>query len=149
MKRLLHWFHHHWTCIKRSVRWGRRMYSNQDWDYSFLMQVMEWKLKEMEDLFRGPDAMHVGAELDAKHLMILRNLLTRIREDSYSTPWEGWYDEMLDQTGDGLGFLQRVQGTERWLKKMKRASKREDELRRYDLELFCKLFRKHLFEFWD
>jgi hypothetical protein len=145
MERLIHWFHHHWTCIKRSVRWGRRMYSNHDWDYHFLLQVMEWKLKEMEDLFRGPDAMHVGSELDAKHLMILRNLLTRIRKDEYQTPWDSWFDEWLDQNEDQP--CSRM--SESTSIKLRRAVKREEELKRYDLELFCRLFHKHLFSFWD
>lgn len=145
-----HWLDQQFTNMKRSVKWAVKMYSNQEWDYHYLLDVMEWKLKEMEDHFQGPHSMHIGAETRAKKMLIMRHLLTRIKEDDYSTPWDSWFEEwnqdwFASQTEGKL----TIQMSGPVGKKLSRASKRQEELKKADLELFCCMFRKHLFTFWD
>lgn len=63
-------------------RWLPLIWRDRDWDWVFLAQVMEFKLRRMahhENFF----GHHVGSKLDARRQLICAELLKRLMDDDY------------------------------------------------------------------
>lgn len=70
--------------IRNIIRWTPVIWFDEDFDWSNLAEVMEFKLRLMEKEFRER-GHHVGSDLDAKRCRICSDLLKRLIEDKY---WE-------------------------------------------------------------
>jgi hypothetical protein len=52
------WFYHLPNRIRRSISWAIFMWSNEDWDYHYLYQVLSKKLKDMEKQLKKGWGIH-------------------------------------------------------------------------------------------
>ena len=68
--------------IKNIIKWTPVIWRDRDWDYYFLFVIMEFKLKQMEKLFRNY-GMGLHSVRDADRMKICRLLIERINEDNY------------------------------------------------------------------
>lgn len=63
-------------------KWLPIVWRDRDWDWAYLFEAMEFKLRNMSALFKKY-GHHVGSEKDAKRMLICAELLKRLREEDY------------------------------------------------------------------
>ncbi len=68
--------------VRNVVRWFPVVWRDRDFDYSYLLEVMEFKFRSMADSFEKY-SMHVGSEQDVRQLRVCAELCKRLREDEY------------------------------------------------------------------
>lgn len=68
--------------VKNLVRWFPIIWQDRDFDYYYLLMLMETKLKHMHKDMEN--SYHVGAERDAKDMQECIDIIHRIRTDSYT-----------------------------------------------------------------
>ena len=67
--------------IKNIIRWTPVIWGDYDFDYNFLVKIMEWKLHKMSNYFKDNGHL-VGSKKAAKEMLICSELLKRINEDN-------------------------------------------------------------------
>jgi hypothetical protein len=71
-----------WYGIANIICWIPVIWSDRDYDWAFLAQIMEYKLRRMSKLFeRGH---HVLAHRDSRRMLICAELLKRLHSESYA-----------------------------------------------------------------
>lgn len=63
-------------------RWSKVIWFDSDYDWEYLAEVMEYKLRRMSKGFKE-HGHHVNADLDAHRMLVCAELLKRLREDEY------------------------------------------------------------------
>lgn len=119
------------------------MWHYRRWDYSGLLHFMETCARDMSKAHTTGNL--VRSEQTAKELLIVAELVKRIREDEYVFN-KGRYEH----TGKGILGMEFVQ-KEHQLPKNKAKSfyKLVDSNRKADLELLTKILKRKLLTFWD
>ena len=111
--------------IKHGIRnlwtWKDVVWNDYDFDWEPLARVIVFKLRRMEPVMRG--GMHVNGERHAREIAICAALLERVMKDEYFT------DALARGSVD--------------------AYKKADAQAKADLELFGKMFTRHLRSWWD
>lgn len=67
--------------LRNLIRWFPIIWFDRDFDWDFLAQIMEFKLRRMALIF--DKGYHVGSENDARQCRICAELLKRMTEDNY------------------------------------------------------------------
>lgn len=80
--------------IKRIWDFAPIAYKDQDWDHTFLYDLLIFKLNRMEKFFNSGNAMCSGNERRAKQMRYAIFLLKRIKEDRYH---EDEYDALEEK----------------------------------------------------
>jgi hypothetical protein len=70
--------------IANVIRWAPVIWYDADFDWDYLANVMEYKLRRMANWF-DEWGNHVNAEHDARQMRVCAELLKRLRDDDY---WE-------------------------------------------------------------
>jgi hypothetical protein len=73
-----------WRGIKNIIRWTPIIWDDQDWDWAYLSDIMEYKLRRMSKQFRKDSSWCYGANRDSRDTLICAELLKRIRTDDDS-----------------------------------------------------------------
>lgn len=80
---------HPWYCLKRGIRnlciWFPIIWSNDSWDYLFLIDMMDKQLSEMEKFWHSYSPVVMKKNHIAKRITWIRKLQKMWREDYYST----------------------------------------------------------------
>lgn len=83
-----HIIFHPWYSLKRGVRnlvkWFPIIWGNDCWDYSFLCNLMDKQLKEMENFFYSEDTHIMSAKRYGRQIRWTRKLMNMWREEYYS-----------------------------------------------------------------
>lgn len=77
-----HLWHDLTNGIANLVRWFPLVWRDRDWDWSYMAQMMEYKLNRMSDTF-SKYGHHKNNKLDAKRCRICAILLRRLLDDEY------------------------------------------------------------------
>ena len=123
--------------IKVVIQWLPIIWNNFDFDWCYLIEVFQHKLKLMEKFYKSDNTVCVDAERHTKSIKICRILCDRLIADDYMDCL-GLEFTKFDKTGqqNNLGICSD------WLSY-------DDYMQKQDLELLCKLIRKNLFSWWD
>ena len=69
--------------IKAVFSVSRMMWGNYEWDYTFFLKFLLWKLKRMEAFFMGPDTHILNAEKYGKQIReVINNIEINIQQIS-------------------------------------------------------------------
>ncbi len=68
--------------IANIFRWAPIIWFDQDWDWSYLATIMEYKLRRSAHL-EETTGHHVGSLRDARNMRTCAELLHRLQEDNY------------------------------------------------------------------
>jgi hypothetical protein len=135
-----------WSClrdvvhgVKRLWIWKDVVWNDYDCDWEPLAQVIVFKLRRMEPVMRNGHLMN--GERHAREIAICRTLLERIVKDAYLDDAMRWAE--LPE----LSLSRKLNDDER--RRFMAATKKADEQSKADLELFGKMFTKHLRSWWD
>lgn len=115
--------------LKNLIDFAPVVYQDRDFDWAYLIQLMEFKLEKMRK-FHKTEAHYVGTERNVKRLAVMVELCKRIRLKDYS-------EEEFNKRGFGdKDHIDRTYARETYMEKQ-------------DMELFCTYFKKYLKHFWD
>ena len=115
--------------IKHILNWLPILWGDRDWDYDFLLRIMEFKLNRMANCIEKNNHLLYNDQY-VREMRVCATLLNRIREDKYC------YNERED--------LNRVD-KKSYLRVLRKAEKIKD----HDIELFFKLFKSQYRHWWD
>lgn len=146
--------------IYRLLYWLPIIWKDRWYDDSFFLKILEHKLLYNAVRFEKL-GLGVTSEDDAKRMRVAAALCKRIYEDNYTTPWD---EEAREDSRERFSYMRSnkverngvifytSQGYEpdpRRTKMSKWAFERKNQMRALDLEELLRIFRKHLFGWWD
>jgi hypothetical protein len=93
--------------IKNLIKWFPIIWKDHDFDEGYLLIIMRFKLKNMEEFFNSNQAFTVSAKRHVHEIMIVKNLIDRIHKNNYSSrQWPRTYEEyMINQDLEYLGLM--------------------------------------------
>jgi hypothetical protein len=152
-----HFFIHTWESIKRLVIWFPIIWETRDWDYGYLLEMMEFKMKRMYDALTGDSAMGIQSEDNMLALKRCINILYLLQEDRWEeATFQEHYknfpmkslEEMFEPSGDGTHHRMLPMTTaER--KSFRKAMKQSEKDHAKLVAEFGELFGKHYRTWWD
>lgn len=129
------------------------LWDDVDWDYNSLYKLMIFKMKRMESAIR--DGYNMKADNVADTVKEARLVLERVDNDDYWT-WEAYQDLLIpdeyleESTVDEKGRFRYVSNLpDEHDAEFRDLCKREEALKRQDLEHFGLLFKKYSRTWWD
>jgi hypothetical protein len=94
--------------LKRSIKnlwkWFPIIWRDRDWDYWYIYQIIEFKLRKQSKHIQTNDN-HTRAQKDAKDMLICANLINRVKEDYYNDEYMSYQESefnfipISDKTG--------------------------------------------------
>lgn len=153
MKRIISKIRNFFVNLRRSCKWFKRMWGNYDFDDSYLMQVIVWKMKDMLYQFDVVDSDIVDLR-NQEHLKdngyngdLIKSLEEcielgeRLIEDDYTI-----YPEVVDEWFATHGYLKKMPED---IRKLFMDACREADVRRSeDNEKFFDIMKKHHYGWW-
>jgi len=133
---------------KRLIRWIPFLWNNENWDFHYLIDVLEFKLQELEEAQRTDD-LHVGSEKRAREIRIVLEHIKRYKDiDKYTLDNDtdeflnNFYNEEIKE-GEYKGCFHHKHRDEKLYKKHMRVIQHQDQLEDWHFkEIFKKLSRK-------
>lgn len=156
---------HPWYCLKRGIRnifvWFPIIWGNNCWDYSFLCNLMNKQMKEMEDFFYSDNTHIINAKRYGRQIRWTRKLMDMWREEYYTMKSMDEYHRLYPKqnrwnfephTTDGYGIVTSyINGNKKSDEEKEVFGRLMDEGREKDEKVF-KLFIKNLSNlrgWWD
>lgn len=132
-----------WKFFRNLWLFRKALWNYRSWDYAGLLQFMETCGRDMSKAHTTGNL--VRSEQTAKELLIVAEIVKRLREDEYVFN-KGRYEH----TGNGILGMEFVQ-KEHQLPKNKAKSfyKLVDSNRKADLELLTKMMKRKLLTWWS
>lgn len=112
--------------IENIIKWLPIIWKDRDWDWAYLAEIMEFKLRNMAD-HNEKYSYHVGAEKEVRSMRVCAALLKRLRDDNV------YYDNAEAACGGMLGTG--------WADKV-------NELSKADSEYLFKVMNKRMRHWW-
>jgi hypothetical protein len=153
IRTLPNWWYHFQCGVRNLWAYRRIIWGQREWDYSSLLELMEFKMRRMGTGIRDAD-IHVGSQRTAKQLLVCAELCRRIRMDEY-------YGNLTGPTDFRSWFTPSEHGTYEWHSEtyrngvkmtdaeMRRYCKMAERNRKNDLDYLCRVMSKHFLEWWD
>lgn len=165
----------HYTCsflkdIVRGIKWGWFMRNNYDWDWTFLLQMLDKKLKQMEN-YHKKKGMSAHRYSYVRQIALTRKYLHRVLDSTTETEWLDlfkkrygdcdFYSEKTKTSIAGLSGNKMVKSEyskcKKNIKKQKQAEKTHRILQvrvipyfiEKEKKIFFKLMEKWIFYWWD
>jgi hypothetical protein len=113
-----------WVGPRNVIRYAPVIWLDQDWDYSYLLRIMEWKLRKMSDCLENGHLLH-GSRY-ARQTLIAATLCKRI------SGGEVYY-----------------KNAEVWPEKGKHQGRHVSSTQKQDQEMLGKLIGKYITHWWD
>jgi len=139
--------------IRNIIKWTPLLYKDRDWDHVYLMKIIQFKMSNMEKLFRK-HGHHVNSDRDAKEIRICITLLDKIIKDDYLKKEWTKFDEKWGELEFTKNELIRSKViTEEDNKQVRKETRRlydkEDSIRNQDMDLLFKIMRRKILGWWD
>ena len=130
--------------IERIIRWIPVIWKNREFDHVYFLQIIAFKLKQMEKFYRSKYAISADRKDCATKIHICRLLCNRLIEDEY-------YDMLQRKIEFHWGSSSQIKVLDEGcqLGICKDWVHYDDYMQKQDLEYLCKLLRKHLHSWWD
>lgn len=133
-----------WKFFRNLWLFRKALWNYRSWDYTGLLQFMETCARDMSKAHTIGGHL-VRSEQTAKELLIIAELVKRIREDEYVFN-KGRYEH----TGKGILGMEFIQKDHQLPKnKAKNFYKLVDSNRKADLELLTKMMKRKLLTWWS
>ena len=143
--------------IKNVIKWWPILKEDQDWDYSYLLKVIEFKLNNMATFFESDGAWTEGASDMAKEMRLCAHHLNRLIEDNFfdfDSLDEKWGKWNWDTSKEGAFSIKRPnvitdEDEIEFDKDIRKAFADEAESKQQTLNNFCQLLKDKIWNWWD
>jgi len=124
--RIPYWIRKPWYGVCNVIRWAPIIWVDFDWDYCFLLKIMEYKLRRMSSNLK--DGNTVNAARYARKALIAAELCKRIDDDRYYDTARKLYPRS-NQYNHQYEYTKSIQ--------------------KQDLDMLGRVFSKYLTHWWD
>ena len=132
--------------IKRVFKWLPVIWHDREFDHSYFLQILSFKLKLMEDFYHSKYAISADRKDCATKIHVCKLLCDRlITNDYYFTL--GRKIKMYPNNKGILQFEILEEGCQLGI--CKDLDHYESYMQKQDLKLLCKIIQKNLFSWWD
>lgn len=128
---MMDWWHDLKAGVRNVVRWLPVVWYDRDWDHSYLLRIMETKMRFMSIHMREYGQV-TSALRSSRRLAVCAELSRRIREDNY----------LENLTGKVVSQMRFTPEYQRWSKMAQRNQKK-------DMAYLFRMMDKHLLGWWD
>lgn len=80
--------------IYNLYRWFPIIWKDQDWDHSFIYEILKFKLKNQAEYIGGKDR-YVGAKRDAEIMMTCVRLIDKVQNEWYGCEYQDYHESKL------------------------------------------------------
>jgi hypothetical protein len=93
--------------IRNLIRWTPIIWKDQDWDHTFIFEILKFKLKNQAKYIGGQDR-HTTAKRDAELMMTCVRLIDRIQDGFYDGEYADYHeaDFRFEDCEDKPGYSQ-------------------------------------------
>ena len=93
--------------IRNLIRWTPIIWKDQDWDHTFIFEILKFKLKNQAEYIGGQDR-HTTAKRDAEIMMTCVRLIDRIQDGFYDGEYADYHeaDFRFEDCEDKPGYSQ-------------------------------------------
>ena len=149
--------------IRNLFKWFPIIWEDRDYDYCFLLEIIKFKISNMEQYFRK-HGHHVHADRDANNMSKCGEVLYRIIEDNYGTEllkehdkkWGKISTKFVESNKGGLtkfsikrSNVKTKQDEQQERLEFKNCLKEESRLIKRDIDYIFDMLKKHIEEWWD
>lgn len=134
--------------VRRVIDYIPVVWNSYDWDHSYLLKLMQYKLKRMRK-HHEKHHRHVGVEKTIKQLLVCEQLLDRLAKDQYT---DHDYSDHLEKWYPNKDFFERLncrKDNPKESKEFRRIMDHGEYMYQQDVDLFCKTFKKYHRHWWD
>jgi hypothetical protein len=151
LKRLLYWADFRLVSpVREFVRYvakvcayARLLWDDRDWDWAYILKLLKYKLERTRKTIQAGNH-HVGADRDCRRIRTCEILLDRIIRDNYcEVEWARFFQK-YPVDWSRINDHTPEQDEAFW-----RVANHETYQQNQDLEMFCRIFRKHVRDWWD
>lgn len=140
--------------IKKILKWIPIIWKDRDFDYIFLLEVIRFKLKSMEEFFNSKYAMSMNSNKRAEEIHKCILILNRIIDDDYieiafKHHNKKWGELNFKNNKFSCPNANTEEEIKQEHKERFRLYKHSDILLDQDIDYFFKLLRKHFRSWWD
>jgi hypothetical protein len=153
IRTLPNWWYHFQCGVRNLWAYRRIIWGQREWDYSSLLELMEFKMRRMAVAIGDKGHLKHG-DRHGRQLRVCADLCRRIHQDDYldnltgptefrswSTPTEhGTYRFHLETYRNGVIMTDA---------EIRRYYKMAERNRKNDLDYLCRVMSKHFLEWWD
>lgn len=130
--------------IKNIIRWIPIIYRDQQFDYGFLLEILHFKLKLMEDFFDSDNTYTEDAKKTANQIKVSREALERLLKGEYVDYGKIEMKAIDEGTFGRIEFI-----TEKSDEEIKRLMKLEGELKVKDRDTLFDNMKNNIWGWWD
>ena len=139
------------------IKWFPIIWNDRNWDYSYLLLMLEHKLLNMEQYFRN-DGHYVGCEKDANTMKKTRLVIKRLIDDQYEDTsfieyYEKWSDPIFSIDENGRLCLtyagSNPKQDEQRSSDYRQCTAKMINLQEQDVNYLCDCVRKNLLKWSD
>lgn len=80
--------------IYNLYRWFPIIWKDQDWDHSFIFEILKFKLKNQAE-YIGKRGYHISAERDAEIMMLCVRLIDKVQDEYYGMEYFEYHKSEL------------------------------------------------------
>jgi len=149
--------------VKNVVRWLPIIWKDRDFDSNYLLDVMRFKISNMETFFLSNDTHILSADKVAKDLKICKLLLNRLTNDDYydivfKNHDKKWGETKWEFVDDGKGLSRLLitrnkvitdEDKKREGREFLRLCEHEEMLKRQDIRYLFHIMNRKLRTWWD
>jgi hypothetical protein len=134
--------------IRKIIQYIPLLWEDKDWDYTYILILLQYKLARTRRCIVGNEVISDRYRV-AKQIRTCELLLDRLIKDDYCKDlfeeWHAMYPTGSRFTGSGI-IPPSTPAADKLLRK---AGEMEEYQKKQDLELFAKIFTKHVRTWWD
>jgi hypothetical protein len=139
--------------IKRLYTWLPVLWEDRDWDYGFILDILEFKIKQSR-LYIEKYGSHLHKDIDTKSMRIAEILIDRIKNDKYSKlVLEEHAKKWGEYDFDGR-YVTRTKVITKYdaeleLAETQKIYEHKEYLRKQDWDYLCKHLKDNMAKWWD
>jgi hypothetical protein len=80
--------------IYNLIRWTPIIWRDQDWDHTFIFEILKFKLKNQAEYIGGKDR-HTRAKRDAELMMLCVRLIDKVQDEWYGREYFEYHESEL------------------------------------------------------
>lgn len=144
----LYWLKRGARRVHHIAKWLPVLWSDNDWDYLYLYQVMQFKIKCMRE-HQLKHRIIVDYKKVAHRMFVAEQLLKRLLDQDYVTKEYEDYHERHPHVWEESPRGMILKGDPAGWPELKKLHEKEKYLEEQDLDYLFKILRKYIRTWWD
>lgn len=151
--------------VRNIIKWSPVIYQDRQWDFTYLYDILRFKLNEMQKFFDSKQAISLDSEKRALQMRKCIRLIDKLSKDVYDEKYhrqleQKWgelqwkFEPIEDRPGFNRLIMHREniktpEDEEQERKELLEGMKKAEKERQQDLEELFSIIKKNIHTWWD